>query len=67
LYIASIDEKGVVGKPFLLPQKDPFRYYDESVYSYNVPEFVSSPVKWDLREMENGLTSKKRTQVTIKK
>lgn len=67
LYIASINEDGFVGKPFLLPQKEPLTYYDESVYSYNVPEFVSSPVKWNLREMENGLTSNKRTHVTIQK
>lgn len=67
LYIASIDDKGVVSKPFLLPQENPFWYYDESIYSYNVPEFVSSPVKWDAREMEKGLTSKERTQVKIKK
>lgn len=67
LYIASIDDKGVVSKPFLLPQKEPFCYYNESIYSYNVPEFVSSPVKWDAREMEKGLTSKERTQVKIKK
>ncbi len=67
LYIASIDDKGKVSKPFLLPQEDPFRYYDESVYSYNVPDFVSSPVKWDIKEMEKGITSKERTQVTIKK
>ncbi len=67
LYIASIDDKGKVSKPFLLPQEDPFRYYDESVYSYNVPDFVSSPVKWDIKEMEKGITSKERTQVKIKK
>jgi hypothetical protein len=67
LYIASIDNKGKVCKPFLLPQEDPFRYYDESVYSYNVPDFVSSPVKWDVKEMEKGITSKERTQVKIKK
>lgn len=67
LYIASIDDNGVVSKPFLLPQKNPFRYYDESVYSYNVPDFVSSPVKWDRRAMENGLTSTERIQVKVRK
>lgn len=67
LYIASIDDKGVISKPFLLPQKKPFCYYDESVYSYNVPDFVSSPVKWNRREMESVLTSAERIQVKVRK
>jgi hypothetical protein len=67
LYIASIDDKGKVSKPFLLPQKEPLKYYDESVYAYNVAEFVSAPVKWDKREIERGLTSEERTQVKVRK
>lgn len=66
LYLASIDDKGRVSKPFLLPQKNPFCYYDASLYSYNVPEFVSAPVPWDKQEMKEKLVAKERTAVTIK-
>lgn len=36
-------ETGEVGKPFLLPQKDP-AFYDTFTYTYNVPELITSPV-----------------------
>ena len=43
-YISHIDEDGNSGKPFLMPQKDPKRYYDAMMFSYNIPEFVSGEV-----------------------
>lgn len=67
LYLASIDKKGHVSKPFLLPQEEPEKYYDSSVYSYNVPDFTSQPVRLNLRNTERGLTSDRRVQVNIKK
>lgn len=65
LYIASIDKGGQISKPFLLPQKDP-RSYDASLYSYNVPEFITAPVKIDSRELEKKLLSKERVQMLLK-
>ena len=65
LYIASIDQDGKISKPFLLPQKDP-RFYDSSLYSYNVPEFITAPVKVDSRELEKKLLSKERIQMVMK-
>lgn len=47
LYIAHFDENGVAGKPFMLPQRNPRKYYDDLFFSYNVPEFVSGPVRLD--------------------
>ncbi len=47
LYIAHIDENGVAGKPFMLPQRDPADYYSELFFSYNVPEFISGPVPFN--------------------
>ena len=63
LYISSVDGQGRIGKPFLLPQQDPYTFYDQLIYSYNVPEFVSAPVQWDKREMAKGLMSKERVKV----
>lgn len=40
LYLASMDGNGRIGKPFLLPQETPQKYYDHSVYSYNTPDFI---------------------------
>jgi hypothetical protein len=43
-YIAYINEQGVVGKPFVLPQKDP-AFYDTFLKTYNAPELIKGPVK----------------------
>ena len=48
---------GVVGKPFLLPQENPWEYYDRLVYSYNVPDFTSESVKLE-RGRWNGELSR---------
>jgi Tol biopolymer transport system component len=66
LYIASIDDKGKVSKPFLLPQKDP-RFYDASLFSYNVPEFVTAPVRVNANELEKGLLKKDRKKMAYVK
>ena len=50
LYICHIDENGNTGKPFLLPQRNPKEYYREMFYSYNVPEFITSPVPFNTRK-----------------
>ncbi|MCQ2167987.1 MAG: hypothetical protein MJY69_04890 [Bacteroidales bacterium] len=49
LYIAHFDGNGVFGKPFMLPQRRP-SHNRIRLKSYNIPEFVSSPV--DIRQSE---------------
>ena len=44
LYIAYFDKQGRGHKAFELPQKDP-DFYDFFLRSYNVPEFMTEPVK----------------------
>jgi hypothetical protein len=34
-------------KPFLLPQRRPKEYYDEQMFSYNIPELVAGKVRAD--------------------
>ena len=43
LYFTWIDEQGHASKAFLLPQEDP-TYYDALLKTYNVPEFITSPI-----------------------
>lgn len=59
-YIAHFDENGVAGKPFMLPQKDPRHYYDTQFRSYNVPEFVTGPVKLNKRNAQKKINSPER-------
>ncbi|KAA6334651.1 Protein TolB [termite gut metagenome] len=58
-YIASIDETGKISKPFLLSQKHP-DYYLESLFSFNIPEFVNGQVKLDISTLRKQLVSKQR-------
>ena len=59
-----MDENGKISKPFLLPQEDPETYYDRSVYSYNVPDFVNAPILLDTKVFEKRITSKERIPVS---
>ena len=54
LYLSFLDENGTATKPFLLPQKNP-DYYDYSLYSFNVPEFVKGRVRYKGRNMINAI------------
>ena len=65
LYIASIDENGKAGKPFLLPQKTP-DHNSESFFSYNVPEFVNTPVKLNANKAEKIIKAQERQNVKYK-
>ena len=61
-YIAHFSEDGVAGKPFMLPQRDPANYYEELYRSYNVPEFVTGPVKLDRIRAQKAINSPERVQ-----
>ena len=66
LYIASIDDKGNVSKPFMLPQKNPWLYYDESPYSYNIPDFTKTKVDFDARSAGREIESDKRVETKVR-
>ncbi len=50
-YFSYIDSEGNAHKPFLLPQKNPLKYYQTHMYAYNIPELVSGKVEYDGREI----------------
>lgn len=61
-YIAYIDENGISRKPFLLPQKDP-AFYDNFLYSFNVPELVTTRVQITPYQIANTLKKNNAVQV----
>ena len=61
-YIAHFSEDGVAGKPFMLPQRDPANYYEDLYRSYNVPEFVTGPVRLDKLRAQKAINSPERVQ-----
>lgn len=66
LYLACIDEQGRVSKPFLLPQRNPRKYYQELMDAYNVPDFTKTKVELDAHETYRQVFDNKREQVKIK-
>lgn len=66
LYISSIDDKGKATKPFLLPQRNPWKYYHGLFDAYNVPDFTKTKVELDIREARNQVLSDKRFKVKVK-
>ncbi len=61
-YIAHFDENGVAGKPFMLPQRDPANYYEDLFRSFNVPEFVTGPVKINKIRAQKAINAPERVQ-----
>lgn len=66
LYLACVGDDGRATKPFLLPQRNPWKYYDETVCSFNVPDFTSRRVRFDTRRAARMAESEARTQWNLK-
>lgn len=65
-YISSIDDKGKATKPFLLPQRNPKKFYAELFESYNCPDFTKDKVDYDIRTGAKDCMSGDRVQVKIR-
>ena len=65
-YIASLGEDGRAGKPFLLPQRNPRKYYRQDMDSYNCIDFTSGKVEFDAREAHKQIFENERKQVKIR-
>ena len=66
LYIASIDKDGRCTKPFVLPQRNPRKFYHGILYSFNAPDFTRERVRFDTRGVYREVFSDKRVQATVK-
>jgi len=66
LYFTCIgnDDRGT--KPFLLPQRNPRKYYMEMFDAYNVPDFTKTKVEFDSHEAIRKIKDQKRTTVKIR-
>lgn len=66
LYLAHMDEEGNFSKPFLLPQKNPVKYYNELFYSYNTPDFCDKPVDISKTMLRAAANSQEREHVRVR-
>ena len=66
LYLASVDEQGRFSKPFMLPQRKPKEYYEESIYSFNTPDFTKTKVEFDAYSAGREIPSDKRIETKVR-
>ena len=66
-YFCHIDAKGAVTKAFMLPQRNPRRFYRERFLSFNVPEFVIRPTSFDGRKASRIINDESRKNFGVRK
>ena len=65
-YFTHIDPDGRASKAFLLPQKDPRAFYKRLMDSYNLPAFMTGPVKMPQRRIVSEMRRSKGVDVGVK-
>ncbi len=66
VYISCIDENGKATKPFLLPQRNPKKFYDEMFDSYNCPDFTKEKVEIDTHQTSHDVMEGERINVRVR-
>ena len=50
----------------MLPQRNPKEYYEESIYSFNTPDFTKTKVEFDAYHAGLEITSDKRVETKVR-
>ena len=66
-YFCHVDAKGNVGKAFMLPQRNPRRFYRDCFLSFNVPDFVIAPTRFDGHDASHLINDDYRKNFGVKK
>ena len=66
-YFCHVDDNGVVSKAFMLPQRNPRRFYRERFFSFNVPDFIISPTRFDSHKASALINNEYRKNFGVRK
>ncbi|MBP5257708.1 MAG: hypothetical protein J6Z41_03090, partial [Prevotella sp.] len=66
LFLSSVDDNGKATKPFLLPQRNPRKFYHEMMDAYNVPDCTKTKGDFDAKEAYRQVCRNERVKVKIK-
>lgn len=66
-YFTYIDAQGKAHKPFLLPQRNPKKFYKDYMFSYNIPEMIMDKVKVNSHKIATIMRNSKGMDVTFRK
>ena len=65
-YFCHVDTDGRVSKAFMLPQRHPRQFYRDRFFSFNVPEFIISPTRFDGRQAARIINSPSRKDFSVR-
>jgi len=65
-FFTYIDKNGIAHKPFMLPQKNPRKYYQELMVSYNIPECIKGKVEVNKHEIAETLKTSEGMNISYK-
>jgi hypothetical protein len=65
-FITYIDRNGKAHKAFMLPQKNPLKYYEELMVSYNLPELMIRKATVSKHKIADALRNTDGTDVKVK-
>lgn len=66
-YFCHVDAKGNVSKAFMLPQRNPRRFYRQRFLSYNVPDFIIAPTHFDSHKASRAINDEYRKNFGVRK
>ena len=66
-YFCHVDAKGRVSKAFMLPQRNPRKFYRELFLSYNVPDFIIAPTRFNGREASRIINDESRKNFGVRR
>ena len=66
-YFCHVSDKGVVTKPFMLPQRDPRSFYRDRFLSFNVPDFIIGPTHFDSQQASRAINNEYRKDFGVRK
>ena len=66
-YFCHIDAKGEVSKAFMLPQRNPRRFYRNRFLSFNVPEFIVCPTRFNGHKASRIINDDSRKDFGVRK
>ncbi|MBO4811997.1 MAG: PD40 domain-containing protein [Prevotella sp.] len=65
-YFCHVDANGAVSKAFMLPQRNPRRFYRQRFLSYNVPEFIIGPTHFDSHQASAVINDEARKNFGVR-
>ena len=65
-YFCHVDKDGNVTKAFMLPQRDPRQFYRGRFMSFNVPDFITGPTRFDSRQATQAINNEYRKDFGVR-